>query len=768
MQFPLKLLIATSLICGSITKTCAKKINLKNPTLYNKIVDCFHRSELRNPKTETCQDVWRFTLPNKKCCDSEKTCRYYGTCCIDAFFNNETTSLGSYLDIFLSMTGIRKHVKNLPVINLEDYSVKVRVEKLPMVASCENKQSYDVDRCTRSDSKNDVRVIADGFVYKNKYCALCHGFTSYSQMTLELACSDIVVSSVGVQMTIPDETCTLEIDRKLINKKLSSSCLLPATKLVAEPHFRLLLSFDEYGNPVNSELDRGNPICLCGQYFDIFSNQCKDKLNYTCENNTMSYKNLTYLQETELQLSQSLKPTENGYQCLKTFGGVASLTQYHLKGKPSYVFLVPFQKIPYTQLYGFSPQYHFSHSRVCANPKIINQSFTITSDCNVNISGTILSINKDVTYWINVAGGNVAYAAARCNHFHLAPKCRTGVLNMSEVTLKKNSVVTVHINNEERTYEAEQYLPLPEGLRICLVNEKHTSREYAWLKQYDYFEILLSLTLLSFSVIFELLLLIVYLPRKRLRNIPKKNLIAFCLVLLVCDIIGLMLALTAKSLDQVACKTIAVLLHFFSLALCVWPAIIAYEYYKIFRCNNLLEQPNMLYLKYCAIGFGIPFIVTTVYVIIDILSKGSLIRYGSQDYCWIFPFYARLAIYIVPFSIMNFSSFVLVFIVTLQTKREKMKDHCMLTKAHQFKFSEILMKLCLLFGSAELIGLVQIPNAKQKGLSELIFNVVFGLLYISLRSSRGIFMFVLFACKKTLKNTKSAQKTSIRLSESSL
>ena len=29
---------------------------------------------------------------------------------------------------------------------------------------------------------------------------------------------------------------------------------------------------------------------------------------------------------------------------------------------------------------------------------------------------------------------------------------------------------------------------------------------------------------------------------------------------------------------------------------------------------------------------------------------------------------------------MNFSSFVLVFIVTLQTKREKMKDHCMLTK----------------------------------------------------------------------------------------
>ena len=35
----------------------------------------------------------------------------------------------------------------------------------------------------------------------------------------------------------------------------------------------------------NNELGGGNPICPCGQYFDILSNQCKNKLHYTCGNN---------------------------------------------------------------------------------------------------------------------------------------------------------------------------------------------------------------------------------------------------------------------------------------------------------------------------------------------------------------------------------------------------------------------------------------------------------------------------------------------------
>ena len=50
---------------------------------------------------------------------------------------------------------------------------------------------------------------------------------------------------------------------------------------------------------------------------------------------------------------------------------------------------------------------------------------------------------------------------------------------------------------------------------------------------------------------------------------------------------------------------------------------------------------------------------------------------------------------------------------------KKKEEHNMLVKKDQLKFSKILMKLCLLFETAELIGLVQIRNAEQKGQSDI-------------------------------------------------
>ena len=43
------------------------------------------------------------------------------------------------------MTKIKKHVKKLPAINFKAYSVKVKVENLPMVATCDNRESPYID-----------------------------------------------------------------------------------------------------------------------------------------------------------------------------------------------------------------------------------------------------------------------------------------------------------------------------------------------------------------------------------------------------------------------------------------------------------------------------------------------------------------------------------------------------------------------------------------------------------------------------------------------
>ena len=93
---------------------------------------------------------------------------------------------------------------------------------------------------------------------------------------------------------------------------------------------------------------------------------------------------------------------------------------------------------------------------------------------------------------------------------------------------------------------------------------------------------------------------------------------------------------------------------------------------------------------------------------------------------------------------MNCGSSFLVFVSMLQTKRERREIHKKIAKNGQISYSKMLIKLFLLLGTGELIGLAQIPNALQRGELELLVNVIIGLLYNLLRSSRGIFMFALF------------------------
>ena len=82
----------------------------------------------------------------------------------------------------------------------------------------------------------------------------------------------------------------------------------------------------------------------------------------------------------------------------------------------------------------------------------------------------------------------------------------------------------------------------------------------------------------------------------------------------------------------------------------------------------------------------------------------------------------------------------------------------MLAKSDQICFSKMVIKLCL-FETAELIGLVQIPNIVKRAESEVIFNVIFGLVYNFLRSSRGIFMFVLFSYNRVFEKNNERSRT---------
>ena len=115
------------------------------------------------------------------------------------------------------MTTIRKHVETLPVVKIKNISIKVSIEELPMVVSCQNKQSNYESNCNKNHSGNDIGVMADKFLYKNKYCALCHGFNEFNYITLEVIGCKTPANNSGVKITVPSQSCISNIpeDKKV-------------------------------------------------------------------------------------------------------------------------------------------------------------------------------------------------------------------------------------------------------------------------------------------------------------------------------------------------------------------------------------------------------------------------------------------------------------------------------------------------------------------------------------------------------------------------
>ena len=81
---------------------------------------------------------------------------------------------------------------------------------------------------------------------------------------------------------------------------------------------------------------------------------------------------------------------------------------------------------------------------------------------------------------------------------------------------------------------------------------------------------------------------------------------------------------------------------------------------------------------------------------------------------------------------MSFGNFLVVFILILQTTCERRQICKVPVNNGQLHYSKIIIKLCLLFRTAELIVLVQILNAELKGQSDVILHAIFGLLHIFL------------------------------------
>ena len=138
---------------------------------------------------------------DETCCNCADDCMETHTCCIDKLWDPaKPMSLQSYLDIFMETSnGYRQQVCEyvLPYVINQGHDSEKRL----MIKSCKIGADFnDIVYCMENDN-NDLELSipvfgTDNYLYRNKYCALCHFIMNFTNVDIKGVCEERLQSEV--------------------------------------------------------------------------------------------------------------------------------------------------------------------------------------------------------------------------------------------------------------------------------------------------------------------------------------------------------------------------------------------------------------------------------------------------------------------------------------------------------------------------------------------------------------------------------------------
>ena len=421
----------------------------------------------------------------------------------------------------------------------------------------------------------------------------------------------------------------------------------------------------------------------------------------------------------------------------KTSPFIDSIQDVFVRSQPYY----------YTTFYKYNMATAFSNSRQCSDPKISDFEGEYCSVKSSNRSSDdyviLLEIKQDKT---------IGYFVT-CNKFHHSSACKMNVYE--NYTLHSNKSVTVDVtekgncpcSDRYNTYNSSDYTPLNKGIGICL-NEgcvkKNDKSIEAVILTVDFYLGLLGAIVSIISYIF---VIVTYSKFRDLRSVPGANIITLCLVLLCADVCSL--AVNGLDKNVGACHVIAILLHLFYLMIQSWSTVISFEVWSTFRLAHV--KRNMYAYKrfgvYCLYAFLVPTLLVATSVVLDkkdIFSVGYG-KAGNNDIriCWMATSLSRIIFYIAPLVIATvFNLSVLSSTIHLIHNQQKISSKLLhKTNPRDGAVARTALKLAMLLGIVEIIGLIQIPGCAK---SIVIANAVVRVLFTFLRGFRGLFVLLLY------------------------
>ena len=387
----------------------------------------------------------------------------------------------------------------------------------------------------------------------------------------------------------------------------------------------------------------------------------------------------------------------------------------------------------------------FKDGNLCAEVKTINKiPIGFMQNCSFVLHNNIFNMSS-TNFLVEIDRLASKRKLMICSEFYLRSNCT--LKEVTNYTLFENK--TLKVGNI--FYSTSQYMPFNGSFAICTPKSNvtyHFVFPDKWL--YHLLEVsrYISFSGSIVSIVCYLIIIIVYQFTKVVKSSSAAAIILQCVTLLVTDTTFLV-AVHMRN-HNFACKLTGIFVHWGLLASQLWTTIIPFDLLLKVRSVSagIIKANTVRIAIYCVIAYLTPTVIVSTTVILDIYQIINM-GYGENDICLIKDYHSYLYFVIIPFAAM-FLLTILFLIRSLFYLWKREREARRVLKNSGRRNNNLLLisfKLTLALGLIEFIGLIRIRK-KDLTQNELVFNSISLVIFIILRSLRGLWLFLIFVCSQ--------------------
>ena len=390
----------------------------------------------------------------------------------------------------------------------------------------------------------------------------------------------------------------------------------------------------------------------------------------------------------------------------------------------------------YSEMYGTDIGRTFPNEKICINPEIAKQVFTLEMLVSQNLSSCIQN-TMDAMKWVEIINDTVVMKVATCPAFHFVHNNCINFLQTKDYKINNDKSITLTSKlNFRKILLPEDYKPTRSGIKFCY---NSYIPEVIWG--------IFSINGTALNIFSLILIISTFLCFKVHRTLANINIVGLCMAILLSE----MFFLTGMhtKLSKPACKALALLCHWSIYAEHMWLMIIAIS---IFRKIKSIRQITPEDIRKCKLNFLLAFLLPLGIVAVlftldfaDILE----IRYGDSDYCWLSGSKSWFYLFLIPvsFVVIVTSTILCSIIISIKYQQRKNSGIISCNELSKIKIIKVALKLVIILGTSEVFIPLMIFFPRIS-ISNAIVSDVFLILFCLIRGHRGVFLALIYIFNK--------------------